>query len=312
MEAETALELPKGECWQYEPKYDGFRCLGHRSAESSALMSKNQKPLQRFFPEVGAALLALPAGTVVDGEILSPAGFEALQLRLHPAASRVERLSREAPCHLVLFDILAADGVSLLDWHLKERRQALEDLAARVLPASGLVLGKRTLSLRTARSWLGRAGTDGLMAKRLDEPYLPGKRKMLKHKQWITYDCVVGGLAWTGDTLEHLLLGLYDEDGRLHYVGRARVGKDAKKETEDLVGPLMGGPGFTGRSPGIESRWGGKKTRTTNLEPRLVAEVSTDHVSGGWMRHGARFVRWRPDKDPSACMLDQFERPGAS
>lgn len=301
-------ELPAGDCWQYEPKHDGFRCLAHWRSDGVRLQSKNGKPLKRYFPEVAEGLLKTgKTGFVLDGEIVIPGGtFETLQLRLHPAASRVEKLAREHPARLIAFDMPGRQGESLLDRSLAERREALEAFVRSVRTTPVLRLGKATRRIATARGWLGREGLDGIVAKRLDQAYQPGKRAMQKFKQWRTYDCVVGGLYRRegSGAIEYLLLGLYDADGRLNYVGRARVG-DAV-EVRRKVEPLLGGEGFTGRAPGGRNRWSGKERRPVPLEPRLVAEVSADHVTGEHMRHGARLVRWRPDKDPRACTMDQI------
>lgn len=311
MEAKTVDDLPQGTGWQFEPKYDGFRCLAHRKADGVRLQSKNLKPLGRYFPELMAELEKVPRrGWVLDGEIVIPrGGFEALQLRLHPAASRVERLAREQPARLVAFDLLASHGKPLLDRPLSERRAALEALVreARGVRATAPLLGKATQKAATARGWIGREGLDGIVAKRLDEPYQPGKRAMLKIKQWRSFDCVVAGLYLRkgSDEIEHLLLGLYGEDGQLHYVGRARPG-DRAAEAREKVQPLLDGEGFTGRAPGAPSRWTREARRPVPLQPRLVAEVSTDHVTGDHMRHGARLLRWRPDKDPRSCSMDQI------
>lgn len=308
MDAEPG-DLPTGEGWLYEPKWDGFRCIAHRSPGCASLVSKSRKPLGRYFPEIaGEILRAIPEATVLDREIVSPRGFEDLQLRLHPATSRVARLSAESPCRYILFDLLALGGEDLTGRPLAERRAKLEALARSLVRSRILTLGAATRSLRTARVWLGRAGTDGVMAKRLGGPYTPGKRSMIKYKVWTSYDCVVGGLSWKGGQPEHLLLGLYDQEGLLHYVGRAPLGKHAR-EAGELLAPFLGGPGFTGRSPAIENRWASKgRMEIRALEPRFVAEVSSDHVTGNYMRHGARLLRWRPDKDPASCTLGLFER----
>lgn len=311
MEAESVDDLPRGAGWQFEPKYDGFRCLAHWTRDGVRLQSKNQKPLERYFPELAEGLSGLgETGFVLDGEIVIPGqAFEMLQLRLHPAASRVEKLSREHPARLVAFDLLARGGGPLLDRPQEERRTALEDFVRSAGRTQALQLGKATRSAATARGWLGREGLDGVVAKRLELSYQPGKRSMQKVKQWQTYDCVVGGLYLKKGTeaVEHLLLGLYDEEGRLNYVGRARPGGDAA-EIARRVAPLRGGQGFTGRAPGGKSRWSGKEREPVPLEPRLVAEVSADHVTGEHMRHGARLLRWRDDKDPEACTMDQIRR----
>ncbi len=313
MEAEPVDDLPRGDGWLYEPKHDGFRCLAFRDGGTVTLQSKNQKPLGRYFPELAAALGALPVTRfVIDGEIvIRGAAFETLQLRLHPAASRIATLSRDYPATLVAFDLLAgADGRALLDRPFVERRAALEALLAQSGASAGLELSRTTRSVTTARRWLGRAGLDGIVAKRLDLAYAPGQRAMRKFKLWKTVDCVVGGLYRKAGTsaIESLLLGLYDAEGRLNYVGRAPVHRDAKK-VGALVEPLIGGEGFTGRAPGGKSRWSGKERRPVPIRPRLVVEASADHITGGYMRHGARLVRWREDKRPEECTMDQIAGP---
>ena len=311
MEAESVDDLPTGGAWQYEPKYDGFRCLAHWTRAGVRLQSKNQKPLERYFPEVAEGLGGLAEEDfVLDGEIVIPGQpFETLQLRLHPAASRVEKLAGEHPARLVAFDLLARGGKSLLERAFAERREALEAFA-KVGKTPALRLGKATRAVATARGWLGREGLDGIVAKRLDMPYRPGKRAMQKFKQWQSFDCVVGGLYRKKGTakIEYLLLGLYDEDGRLNYVGRTRPDGEAA----ELVEPLVGGEGFTGRAPGGKSRWSGKEREPVPVRPVLVAEVSADHVTGEHMRHGARWLRWRPDKAPETCTMDQIRRGGVA
>jgi len=308
MEAEPVDALPSGDDWQFEPKYDGFRCLAHWRDNGVRLQSKNQKPLERYFPELAAGLAALPeSGWVLDGEIVIPGGsFETLQLRLHPAASRIEKLARESPARLVAFDLLARGGEDLTGRRFSERRDALEAFIRQVPGRAALRLGKATRSAATARGWLGREGLDGIVAKQLDLAYQPGRRAMQKFKQWRTVDCVVGGLYRRrgSEAIEYLLLGLYDEAGRLNYVGRARP--DDAAEVSRKIEPLIGGMGFTGRAPGGKSRWSGREREPVLLEPRLVVEVSADHITGDHMRHGARLVRWRHDKDPKMCTMDQI------
>jgi ATP-dependent DNA ligase len=309
MEAETVEELPSGDAWQYEPKYDGFRCIAHRRNERAHLQSKNQKPLERYFPELAEAVLGIGKdGFVLDGEIVIPGdSFETLQLRLHPAASRIATLSKSHPAQLVAFDLLARTGTPLIDRPLAERRAQLKELADRPGWPEAIRLGTATRCLDAAGRWLGEAGLDGIVAKRLDAPYQPGARAMQKFKVWKTVDCVVGGLYRKGNSraVESLLLGLYDEDGRLNYVGRARVPAD-DAESARLVEPLVGGEGFTGRAPGGKNRWSGKERTPVPLQPVLVAEVSADHITGEHMRHGARLLRWRADKSPASCTMDQI------
>ena len=290
MEAEAVDELPSGPGWQYEPKYDGFRCLAHRRGDRAHLQSKNQKPLERYFPEVAQGLEEIAQDDfVLDGELVIAGGsFESLQLRLHPAESRIRKLALETPAELIVFDLLARSGISLLERPLSERRRALEDFMAQAA-SSVLKLGEATDQGSVARDWLGREGLDGIVSKRLDLPYQPGERAMRKFKLWKTIDCVVGGLYRKRGTqaVEHLLLGLYDQEGLLNYVGRARISADAA-EIGRLLEPLIGGQGFTGRAPGGKSRWSGKERMPVPLEPVLVVEVSADHITGEHMRHGAR------------------------
>ena len=214
MEAEAVDELPSGPGWQYEPKYDGFRCLAHRRGGRVHLQSKNQKPLERYFPEVARGIEEIAEDDfVLDGELVIAGGsFESLQLRLHPAESRIRKLALETPAELIVFDLLARSGISLLDRPLAERRRELEDFMAQAA-SSVLRLGEATDQEPVARDWLGREGLDGIVAKRLDLPYQSGERAMRKFKLWKTVDCVVGGLYRKRGTqaVEHLLLGLYDE-----------------------------------------------------------------------------------------------------
>jgi ATP-dependent DNA ligase len=308
MEAEAVDELPSGPGWQYEPKYDGFRCLAHRRFGRVHLQSKNQKPLERYFPEVAQGFEEIAEMEIVlDGELVIAGGsFESLQLRLHPAESRIRKLARETPAQLIVFDLLALAGISLLDRTLAERRRELEDFMAQVA-SSVLRLGEATDQEAVARDWLGREGLDGIVAKRLDLPYQSGERTMRKFKLWKSVDCVVAGLYRKRGTqaVQHLLLGLYDEEGLLHHVGRARIYEDAA-EIGRLLEPLVGGQGFTGRAPGGKSRWSGKERLPVPLDPILVVEVSADHITGEHMRHGARLLRWRTDKKPESCTMDQI------
>jgi ATP-dependent DNA ligase len=311
MEAEAVDELPAGGGWQYEPKYDGFRCVAHRRGSAVHLQSRNAKPLERYLPEVAQGLLELEEDWfVLDGEIVIPNGaFETLQLRLHPAESRIRMLSQDHPAQLIVFDILARKGMAVLDLPLVRRRAELENFVAQVGSSPALRLGEATEREAKARKWLGQAGFDGIIAKRLDLAYRPGERAMQKFKLWRSIDCVVGGLYWKSSSraVESLLLGLYDEEGRLNYVGRARVSSDGV-EMARLLGPLIGGEGFTGRAPGGTSRWSGKERKPVPLRPVLVAEVSADHITGEHMRHGARLLRWRTDKQPESCTMDQIKR----
>jgi ATP-dependent DNA ligase len=320
MEAKLVDALPKGDGWQFEPKWDGFRCLAYRDGAEMELQSKAERPLARYFPEVAARIADLAADLfALDGELIIPVGgilsFEALQLRLHPAESRVRKLAAATPARLMLFDCLALSGKSLIGAPLAERRDALEAFHAKV-GAEDLLLSPYTKDRATAASWLARAGgaLDGVIAKRSDEPYRPGERAMLKVKQMRTADCVVGGFRYgtEGGLVGSLLLGLYDDDGRLDHVGFTSAipaGEKARltKRLEALIEP----PGFTGDAPGGPSRWSTARTGEWQpLKPELVAEVRYDHVTGGRFRHGTKFLRWRPDKAPEQCRRDQL-RPEA-
>jgi ATP-dependent DNA ligase len=322
MEARLTDEIPPGEGWQFEPKWDGFRCLAFRDGDTAQLMSKSGKPLARYFPEIAAALLGLKTRRfVLDGELVLPLGeilsFAALQLRLHPAASRIEKLARETPAQLMLFDALEIGSKSLVGQPLAVRRAELEAFMAK---AAGpcLLLSPVTADRRLAERWFaaGGAALDGIVAKRRDAPYQPGERAMVKVKRHRTADCVVGGYRLSGKKVGSLLLGLYDAAGKLNYVGFTSSFSNADKA--DLLGqlaPLHGPSAFTGTSPGGPSRWSrGRSTEWVSLRPELVAEVIYDQVTGQRFRHGTTFHRWRPDKAPRQCTMDQLAhelRPAA-
>jgi ATP-dependent DNA ligase len=323
MEARTEDELPRGTGWQYEPKWDGFRCLAFKAGGEVELRAKSGKPLGRYFPEMVALLRALDAPRfVLDGELVieidGAVSFDALQLRLHPAASRIEKLARETPARLKLFDMLIApDGARVMDLPLAERRAALEAFAARVAIEDRLALSPCTRDYARAQRWLTglRDGTDGVVAKRLDEPYLPGERTMIKVKHLRTADCVVGGFRYaTGSRLVgSMLLGLYDAAGMLNHVGFTSVGNAERAALTRTLEALRAPPGFTGRAPGGPSRWSTERSGEWEpLRPVLVAEVRYDHVSGGRFRHGTRFLRWRPDKAPLQCGIEQIEPRAAA
>lgn len=319
MEAESVSTLPDDSRWQYEPKWDGFRCIAFRNGERLELQSRNQKPLGRYFPEVVAAMAELPLHRfVLDGEILAfidgEPRFEALQLRLHPAASRVAKLAAEQPATFMVFDLLAGeDGKSVISRALRERRTLLEDLFEGIDPDfARVMLSPATTDHELALHWLKDVGhgLDGIIAKRLDLPYEPGARSMRKYKLWTTVDCVIAGVYYKqpGQQLDSLLLGLYDHEGLLHYVGRVRVGK-ADPETERRIRPLIGGKlDFSGRAPGGPSRWSGRERNPIPVKPKQVVEVSADHITDNHMRHGARLLRWRDDKPPKRCTMDQITR----
>jgi ATP-dependent DNA ligase len=316
MESRAEDELPSGAGWQYEPKWDGFRCLAFRDGDKVDLLSRNQRPLSRYFPELVEALKALPFKRfVLDGEIVlildDEVSFEALQLRLHPAESRIRKLAAETPANFVVFDLLAdPKGNDLRHQPLAGRRAALEKLFGKI-ESPRLRLSPRTTSKAMAQRWLKRVGhgLDGIVAKRLDDTYHPGERAMVKYKLWKTIDAVVGAFYEDkSGRVEYLLLGLYDDEGLLHYVGRTRP-PDDEATTRRKLAPVLKGEGFTGRSPGGKSRWSGKERKPVMLKPKLVAEVSADHITGDHMRHGSRFLRWRFDKKPRACTMDQLKAP---
>ena len=316
MEAKLVESLPDSEGWQFEPKWDGFRCLVFRDGGEVELQSKAGRPLGRYFPEVAAWVAGLAADRfALDGELIIPVGgelsFEALQLRLHPAESRVRKLAAQTPAQLILFDCLANGRSSLADRPLSERRDALERFHARA-KGDAILLSPCTHERAVAQVWLDRAGggLDGVIAKRLDQPYLAGERAMLKVKLLRTADCVVGGFRYASGAKEvgSLLLGLYDEAGRLNHVGftsaiPARERAALTRRLESLVEP----PGFTGRAPGGPSRWSSERSGAWQpLRPELVVEIRYDHVTGDRFRHGTRFLRWRPDKEPGQCRMDQL------
>lgn len=316
MEARSVDELPRDAGWQFEPKWDGFRCIAVRQADAVALFAKSGKPLGRYFPDMVALLQALPVGDfVLDGELTIPIdgrlSFDALQMRLHPAASRVNKLAAEHPAVYVLFDLLLAPGNKpLAALPLGERRTELERFFV-TIERPGLRLSPATIDRREAEAWLAGAGgdLDGVIAKRLDAPYAAGERQMLKIKRIRTADCVVAGFRYGSDSklVGSLLLGLYDDEGRLHHVGftSALADEDKPKLTKRLE--ALPGDGFTGRAPGGPSRWSTERTEHYQpLRPELVVEVAYDHVSSDRFRHGTRLLRWRPDKRPDQCSMEQL------
>jgi ATP-dependent DNA ligase len=316
MEALLTAELPAGGGWQYEPKWDGFRCLARRDADDVTLTSKSGKPLGRYFPEVVEMLRSIKEREfLLDGELIITSddvlAFEALQLRLHPAESRIRKLAGETPAELMAFDLLELGGKSLVDVPLSERRKTLERFIAEN-GVGGFLLSPATTDRDTALDWLRRSGgaLDGVVAKRLDQPYRPGERAMVKVKQQRTADCVVGGFRYAEKKHEvgSLLLGLYDKDGLLHHVGftSAIPAKERAALTKTLE-TLIELPGFTGSAPGGPSRWNTERTgQWEPLKPVLVVEVRYDQVTGRRFRHGTGFLRWRPDKDPRQCTFDQL------
>jgi len=331
MLAKLADRVPEDDSLLFEPKWDGFRAIAFRGADDVYIQSRDLRPLDRYFPELHDALLErLPAKTVVDGEIIiiTPEGldFDALQLRLHPAASRVARLSKETPSAFVAFDLLAANGKSLMDTPQEERRATLERLLARVRPP--VYVTPMTRDPELARRWLKEfegAGLDGIVAKPADGLYQPGKRTMIKIKHARTADCVVAGFRWYKDAKEaigSLLLGLYDDRGVLQHVGvTSSFTLTTRKALVKELAPLRNkaleqhpwrawaaADGAAGRMPGGHSRWNaGKDLSWEPLRLERVCEVKYDHLQGSRFRHAAAFLRWRPDKKPKDCRYDQLE-----
>jgi ATP-dependent DNA ligase len=320
MEAATAEAVPASEGpWQYEPKWDGFRCLCFKLGDHIDMRAKSGKALGRYFPEVVAALAqATPRQFVLDGELVIEIdgrfSFEALQMRLHPAESRVRKLAAETPAALVAFDLLVGpDGVALMDQALRRRRTALEKLAANFGNSPRLLLSPMTRDPEAAGRWLlevGKGALDGIVAKRLNEPYRPGERAMIKVKPHRTADCVVGGFRYLSNRREvgSLLLGLYDDAGRLNHVGFTATIADADRcDLTHRLEALRAEPGFTGSAPGGPSRWSTARSNSWEpLRPELVVEVSFNQVGEGRFRHGPALVRWRPDKTPRQCKMDQL------
>jgi ATP-dependent DNA ligase len=319
MEARLVDSLPRGPEWAYEPKWDGFRCLAYRAGEEVALLSKSGKPLGRYFPEVVAMLGGLAEKRfVLDGELTiatdDSLSFAALQMRLHPAESRIRKLAATTPAQFILFDCLAVEDDDLADRPFAERRKALEKFLAKNR-AERLLLSPLSRDSAEAGSWLERAGTalDGVVAKRLDLAYRPGERAMAKVKQHRTADCVVGGFRYAGNSRKavgSLLLGLYDDAGKLDHVGfTSSFDAEQKEALKDKLEPLIEAPGFTGDAPGGQSRWSTERSSEWQpLRPELVVEVRYDQITGCRFRHGTTFVRWRPDKAPGQCGMDQLAR----
>jgi ATP-dependent DNA ligase len=336
MLAKLAEELPRGDGFLYEPKWDGFRCLVFRDGKEIYLQSRELKPLDRYFPELIEPLAReIPERCVLDGEIViaGPGGleFEALLLRIHPAASRVKLLASQTPASYVAFDLLSLDDQDLLDHPFSERRDKLERALSKARPPIHLTPATRDVAI--ARDWFSRfegAGLDGVVAKRLDSLYLPGKREMVKVKHARTADCVVAGFRWhkngPGTMIGSLLLGLYDDEGTLHHVGITSSFTTARrKELVQELEPLReralddhpwkewgGAQEGNQRMPGAASRWNrGKDLSWEPLRPERVCEVAYDHLQGDRFRHATHFLRWRPDKDTRSCRYDQLEETPA-
>ena len=317
MEASNRDMIPTGEGWQYEPKWDGFRCLAFRDGGDVQLQSKSGQPLRRYFPDIVAALARAAAKRfVVDGEIVIEVNgvpdFEALQMRLHPAESRVRKLAAEHPARYMLFDLLAEGTKDFTRQPLRERRAMLTALMPK-LGDPAIALSPATLDVAVARRWLDRLerGRDGVLAKRVDAPYRSGKRDaMVKIKRARTADCVIGGFRYlrAKKQVGSLLLGLYDAQGRLDHVGfTSTIPNDGRSALTQRLEAMVEPPGFTGSAPGGPSRWNrGREHPWFPLRPELVVEVAFDHVSGGRFRHGTTLLRWRPDKAPRQCTCDQI------
>jgi ATP-dependent DNA ligase len=326
MEARSVDDIPAGPEWQYEPKWDGFRCLVFRDGESVTLQSKAGKPLTRYFPDVVAAVRALKAKQfVLDGEIAVPHdgafSFDDLLQRIHPAQSRIQKLAAETPALLIAFDLLQDErGNSLLETPLSERRPKLEAFAEKSFSKDiGVRLSPATTKLADAKGWLKKVGStlDGIIAKRRDVPYGVGTRDaMVKVKNYRSADCVVGGFRYGTNSklMGSLLLGLYDDNSLLHHVGfTSSIARIDKPALTEKLEKLKGGPGFTGNAPGGPSRWSTERSAEwVPLKPKLVVEVCYDHFSGERFRHGTRLLRWRPDKAPEQCMIDQVKQKKAN
>jgi ATP-dependent DNA ligase len=361
-EAKSVNALPHESGWLYEPKWDGFRCLAFRQGDEVVLQSKAGQPLGRYFPEIVAALLALPARKfVLDGEIVIRSGagldFDALLQRIHPAASRIQRLSQETPSTYMVFDLLVdGQGRSLAARPLSARRMALQEFATAnigaephpergrkggsktILNSERILLSPASTDFATAEKWMregAASGWDGVVAKRLDCEYMSGERTgMVKIKRIRTADCVVGGFRWARakasasgakeskanptdaknmkrptEEVGSLLLGLYNKNGELDHIGfSASFTREERTKLKPIVEPLMGGEGFSGKAPGGPSRWtrDARDTEWFPLKPKLVGEFQYDHFSGGRFRHGTKFLRWRPEKKPEQCTMEQI------
>jgi ATP-dependent DNA ligase len=325
MEALSVDQIPSGPEWQYEPKWDGFRCLVFREGDRIELQSKAGQPLTRYFPELVEDIRRVKAEKLVlDGEIVVPVertfSFDALLQRIHPAQSRVNKLARETPALIIAFDLLLdGEGKPLIDLPLSERRRKLDLLAPKYFRGTKRIrLSPATSKLVEAKRWLDRVGAtlDGIIAKRRDLPYRSGDRSgMQKIKNYRSADCVVGGFRYNEgkSVVGSLLLGLYDDKGRLNHVGFTSTIKRAEKpeltrKLENLIAP----PGFTSNAPGGPSRWSTTRSGEWQpLKPVLVVEVCFDHFSGERFRHGTKLMRWRPDKSPRQCTLDQVKQKKA-
>ena len=325
MEAKLVGELPDGPQWQYEPKWDGFRCLAFKDGADVELRSKAGQPFNRYFPEIVSALQALPVPRcVLDGELVVPDGgtlsFDELLMRIHPAESRVRKLASEHPAVYIVFDLLVdTEGKSLVTQPLAQRRVALEKLAARAFSKQPMFRLSPVANGRAdADRWLDALGAelDGVIAKRSDLPYRSGDRTgMQKFKRMRTADCVVGGFRYgaNSDVVGSLLLGLFDDDGLLHHVGfTSNIPRSERVALTANLERMIAPPGFSGRAPGGPSRWSTERSGEWQpLRNSLVVEIRYDHFSAGRFRHGTSFLRWRPDKAPRQCTFDQVQHESA-
>ncbi|MDP9205912.1 MAG: ATP-dependent DNA ligase [Gemmatimonadota bacterium] len=326
MEAVSVATIPEGSGWQYEPKWDGFRCLVFRDGAKIRLQSKAGQPLERYFPELVEQFRSLaPNRFVLDGEIVVPVdgelSFDDLLMRIHPAASRIARLALETPASFFAFDLLVTDRGKLLTKRpLAERRPRLEEFAEKYFGDGVSVrLSPATTKISVVRQWFANVGggLDGVIAKQLQEPYRSGERAgMVKVKQLRTVECVVGGFRYAskGKLVGSLLLGVYDDDVLLHHVGFcSSLTTEQKRELTPKLEKLVKKPGFTGQAPGGPSRWSTERSAQWQpLAPKLVVEVQYDHFTGGRFRHGTKLLRWRPDKPPRQCTMDQLDGERAS
>jgi ATP-dependent DNA ligase len=310
MEAELVRELPVGDGWQYEPKWDGFRGVFENAGKELAMWSRNERPLLRYFPELRPLGELLPPRSALDGEIVimrdGALDFDAMQMRLHPAESRIRRLSGEIPAEFVVFDMLVWDGEAVWKLPLEERR-------ARVEALEGFRLSPATRDVDEARGWLDRfeaLGLDGVIAKKLGVPYLPGSRDgVVKVKEHKTADCVVVGVRWKGDqeAIATLLLGLYRDDGGLDYVGTCAVAAKTRADVAARVLPLLDENSEQRFSE--PNRWGSGELEEAAVKPELVVEVRYDKVQGSRFRHGTKLIRWREDKQPEDCTWRELRPP---
>jgi ATP-dependent DNA ligase len=311
MEAQLVRSLPEGDGWQYEPKWDGFRGVLENDGPELALWSRKERPLLRYFPELRPLGELLPPHSALDGEIViardGALDFDSMQTRLHPAESRIRKLSAEIPAQFVVFDVLLWDGRPV--W-----KRPLEDRRPRVEALEGFRLSPATRDVAEARDWLDRfeaMGLDGVVAKKLGVPYLPGSRDgVVKVKEEKTADCVVVGLRWKAGSQEEiatLLLGLYREDGGVDYVGSCAVAASRRKEVAARVLPLL--KGAEERRFSEPNRWGTGELEEAAVRPELVVEVRYDKVQGNRFRHGTKWLRWREDKEPRDCTWRELRPP---